>query len=84
MARCLRHRASLHVFPLSVGVRALVEDGDGSILLVRHTYVGGWHFPGGVEIEATTLGAAQEPRQETSLGALAIHYIVRDLLALSE
>jgi ADP-ribose pyrophosphatase YjhB (NUDIX family) len=47
MARWLRHRASLHVFPLSVGVRALVEDGDGSILLVRHTYVGGWHFPGG-------------------------------------
>lgn len=47
MARWLRHRASLHVFPLSVGVRALVEDSDGSILLVRHTYVGGWHFPGG-------------------------------------
>ena len=43
-----------------------------------------WHFPDGVEIEATTLGAAQEPKQETSLGALAIHYIVRDLLALSE
>jgi 8-oxo-dGTP pyrophosphatase MutT (NUDIX family) len=47
MARWLRRRASLHAFPLSVGVRALVEDEDGSILLVRHTYVGGWHFPGG-------------------------------------
>lgn len=47
MARWLRHRASLHAFPLSVGVRALVEGDDGSILLVRHTYVGGWHFPGG-------------------------------------
>lgn len=44
-----------------------------------------WHFPAGVEIDApTTLGATQEPGQEAPLGALAVHYIVKDLLALSE
>ena len=45
----------------------------------------GWHFPAGVEIEAPTiLGATQEPTREAALGALAVHYIVKDLLALSE
>lgn len=47
VARWLRHRAGLYAAPLSVGVRAYVEDGDGAILLVRHTYMPGWHFPGG-------------------------------------
>jgi ADP-ribose pyrophosphatase YjhB (NUDIX family) len=58
VARWLRHRASIHAFPLSVGVRALVEDEDGSILLVRHTYVGGWHFPGGGVHPGETAAAA--------------------------
>jgi 8-oxo-dGTP pyrophosphatase MutT (NUDIX family) len=58
MARWLRHRAGLYASPLSVGVRALVEDGDGAILLVRHTYVGGWHFPGGGVDAGETAAAA--------------------------
>lgn len=33
--------------PLSLGVRGLVINGDGEVLLVRHTYVEGWYFPGG-------------------------------------
>ncbi|MCU0789931.1 MAG: NUDIX domain-containing protein [Nitratireductor sp.] len=45
--RWLRHRAGLYAAPLSVGVRAYVEDSEGGILLVRHTYMPGWHFPGG-------------------------------------
>jgi 8-oxo-dGTP pyrophosphatase MutT (NUDIX family) len=40
-------RLMLHAKALSVGVRAVVEDGDGKILLVRHTYIAGWYFPGG-------------------------------------
>ncbi len=44
-----------------------------------------WHFPDGVEIEApTTLGAIQPLSEEAPFGALAVHYIVKDLLALSE
>jgi ADP-ribose pyrophosphatase YjhB (NUDIX family) len=33
--------------PMTLGVRAVVADGDERILLVRHSYVPGWHFPGG-------------------------------------
>ncbi|MEZ5790797.1 MAG: NUDIX domain-containing protein [Nitratireductor sp.] len=41
------HRFLLLRRALTLGVRAIVEDGNGGILLVRHTYVKGWHFPGG-------------------------------------
>jgi 8-oxo-dGTP pyrophosphatase MutT (NUDIX family) len=32
---------------MTLGVRALVIDGEGRIFLVRHSYVSGWHLPGG-------------------------------------
>ena len=33
--------------PMTLGVRAIVADSENRILLVRHTYVSGWHLPGG-------------------------------------
>ena len=32
---------------MTLGVRALVIDPQGRVLLVKHSYVSGWHLPGG-------------------------------------
>jgi len=32
---------------MTLGVRALVVDGQGRVFLIRHSYVEGWHLPGG-------------------------------------
>ncbi|MEH6409901.1 MAG: NUDIX domain-containing protein [Hyphomonas sp.] len=33
--------------PMTLGVRAAVENAAGHVFLVRHTYVRGWYMPGG-------------------------------------
>jgi len=46
-ARPLLHAYARVTRGLILGVRGLVTDGDGKVLLVRHTYMPGWYFPGG-------------------------------------
>lgn len=54
---------------MTLGVRVAIENSKGEFLLVRHTYVSGWYFPGGgVERGETLVDAAiKEVREETGI-----------------
>jgi 8-oxo-dGTP pyrophosphatase MutT (NUDIX family) len=58
---------------MTLGVRGLVVDGEGRVLLVRHTYSAGWHMPGGgVERRETAAEAMQrELLEEAGITILA-------------
>lgn len=45
--RPLTHALMRQARGLTLGVRGLVTDDQGRILLVEHTYIHGWHLPGG-------------------------------------
>jgi len=49
---------------LTLGVRGVAVDAEGRVLLIEHTYVPGWHFPGGGvergETAAEALGREME------------------------
>ena len=65
---------------MTLGVRAVVLDSDNRVFLVKHSYVAGWHLPGGgVEVgetfrDALTRELAEEGRIEL-LGEPALHGI---------
>jgi 8-oxo-dGTP pyrophosphatase MutT (NUDIX family) len=55
--------------PATLGARAMVIDGGGRIFLIQHSYVEGWHLPGGgVETGESFLGAlARELAEEGNI-----------------
>lgn len=50
---------------VTFGVRAVVLNERGEVFLIRHTYVPGWHFPGGgVEVGETAESALERELSE--------------------
>ncbi|WP_377839935.1 NUDIX domain-containing protein [Bosea sp. UC22_33] len=68
----------LHVYfrfarGMTFGVRAVVLNERGEVFLIRHTYVPGWHFPGGgVEVgETAELSLERELSEEAGIAPTA-------------
>ena len=66
------HRYFLLTRGMTLGVRVLIKNSDGEILIVKHTYVPGWHLPGGgVDCgENVATAARREVYEETGISDL--------------
>ena len=68
---------------MTLGVRGIVRNQKGEVLLVRHTYVAGWHLPGGgVERNQSMAEAMHEELAEevniTATGPIELFQIYRN------
>jgi ADP-ribose pyrophosphatase YjhB (NUDIX family) len=70
---------------MTLGVRAVVLDGDNRVFLVKHSYVTGWHLPGGgVEVGETFRDALQRELAEEGRIELAGEPVLHGLFFNSQ
>ncbi|WP_417686568.1 NUDIX domain-containing protein [Roseibium sp.] len=71
VVRYLVQLVALFRNPYVLGVRVLVRDEDGCVLLVRHSYLAGWYLPGGGVDggEVMADAAVRELREEVGIEA---------------
>jgi ADP-ribose pyrophosphatase YjhB (NUDIX family) len=86
LVRRLFHLGALASRGMTLGVRGIATDPDGRVALVRHTYISGWHLPGGgVERGETAHDAmVREFREETGIvpdAPLRLHGLYRNAVA---
>jgi len=69
LLRRLFHLGALATRGMTLGVRGAAIDAQGRVCLVRHTYVPGWHLPGGgVEVgESAVAAMLREFREEAEI-----------------
>ncbi|RFC63717.1 NUDIX domain-containing protein [Fulvimarina endophytica] len=71
LKRRVFHAGFLLTRPMTLGVRVAAFDEAGRVFLVRHTYVSGWHMPGGGVDAGESAGEAalREMAEEGNLEA---------------
>ncbi|MTI06354.1 NUDIX domain-containing protein [Roseibium denhamense] len=59
--------------PYTLGVRVIVEDDTGAILLIRHTYLNDWYLPGGGVDTGESLhqAAVRELQEEAGIALIS-------------
>ena len=72
------HKYFLLSRPLTMGARCVIMNADDEIFLIEHTYISGWHLPGGgVSVgESAEIAIKREVTEETILDLTGLPQLV--------